>query len=311
MKFAYRLCFAILVLALALQAGCGKNDGGRNQPATQVAAKVNSYEITVHQINNFLVRAPNVAPEVADRAKAEILARLIDQQLARQKAIEKKLDQSPGVLQALEAANLEILARAYFDHIVASLPKPTPGEVKKYYSEHPELFAQRRLFSIEEIVFSADDRTITDLHAVASKSKSIQEVTDWLADRQIAFVANRGMRAAEQIPLDLLPRLQRLRDGDIQIYDAGKKHQVVRLVGSKFEPIDQTAAVQRIQQFLANQRAREAITKELKQLREQARIEYMGEFVGGAVEAKAKAAAPSGPAQIPRQNIEKGAGGLY
>ena len=147
MRPCHRLCLVPLIFALAIAAGCGKSDD--KKAATQVAAKVNSDEITVHQINNVLARAPNVTPEVAERAKREILDKLIDQQLAQQQAIEKKLDRSPNVLQVLEAAKTEILARAYLEQIAAAQPKPTPEEAKKYYAEHPELFARRRVFNLE------------------------------------------------------------------------------------------------------------------------------------------------------------------
>ena len=291
MKVAYRLCFAPLALVLALAAGCGKKDEAKKPLATQVAARVNSDEITVHQVNNVLVRTPNIAPQAADRAKAEILARLIDQQLAQQQAIGKKLDRSPGVQQALEAAKTEILARAYLDQVTANLAKPTAEEVKKYYAEHPELFAQRRVFSIEEIALVADDGLAAELRSVAAKARSLKEIVDWLAARQVAFVPNRGVRTAEQIPLELLPRLQQMKDGDTQVLDAGKNRQLIRLVGSKPEPVDEAAAAPRIQQFLANQRASEAVAKELKQLKQQAKIEYLGEFAGGAAAAEAKARA--------------------
>jgi EpsD family peptidyl-prolyl cis-trans isomerase len=62
------------VLALALAGGCGKSD---DKKATQVAAKVNSDEITVHQIDNVLARTPNITAENASIAKKQILDRLI------------------------------------------------------------------------------------------------------------------------------------------------------------------------------------------------------------------------------------------
>ena len=293
MKLTRRLCFAPLLLGLALAAGCGKKDAEKKQAATQVAARVQSDEITVHQVNNVLARTPNLAPEAAERAKTEILNRLIDQQLARQKAIEKKIDRAPGVQQALEAARTEILARAYLEQLAASLPKPTPEEVKKYYAEHPELFAQRRLFSIEEIALAAEDELAAGLRAVAAKAKSLKEVADWLEARKVKFAPNRGVRAAEQIPLELLPRVQQMKDGDIQVFDVGQNRQVIRLVASKSEPVDEAVAAPRIQQFLFNQRSSEAVAKDLKLLREQAKIEFFGEFASGpaAAEAKAKAQA--------------------
>jgi len=88
MRPCHRLCLVPLIFALAIAAGCGKSDD--KKAATQVAAKVNSDEITVHQINNVLARAPNVTPEVAQRAKREILDKLIDQQSAEANTEKRK-----------------------------------------------------------------------------------------------------------------------------------------------------------------------------------------------------------------------------
>ena len=138
----------LLALAVAI-GGCNKKQ--ETPAATQVAAKVNADEITVHQINSILARLKNVTPEAAPQAKREILAKLIDQQLAKQQAIAKKLDRSPNVVQAIESARNEILARAYLEQLAAAQPKPTADDVKKYYAEHPALFAERRVYSLEEI----------------------------------------------------------------------------------------------------------------------------------------------------------------
>ena len=145
-----------LLLVMFLAIGCGKKEEAK--AATQVAAKVNADEITVHQVNNVLARSPNVTPEIAEKAKREILNRLIDQQLAKQQAIEKKLDRSPNVVQAIEAAKDEILARAYLEHVAGAQPRPTEEEIKKYYAEHPELFARRRVFNLEEILMQPTGR---------------------------------------------------------------------------------------------------------------------------------------------------------
>src|SRR5262245_36926444 len=123
---------ALCVLADAVLAACGK--GEDKKVASQVAAKVNGYEITVHQVNSALARQ-NVRPERAEQAKRQILELLVDQQLARQQALERKLDRTPNVVQALESSRNEILASAYLQQIAASQPPATPEEVKKFYAE--------------------------------------------------------------------------------------------------------------------------------------------------------------------------------
>ena len=98
------------------------------------------------------------SPEAAPKIRREILDKLVDQELAVEQAVEKKLDRSPEVLMAIENARREILARAYVEQITASMPKPTVDEAKKYYAENPQLFAERRIYNIQEIVTSRISR---------------------------------------------------------------------------------------------------------------------------------------------------------
>ena len=100
---------AALVAVLALGA-CGSS---RDKVASQTAAKVNKQEVTIHQINFVLQQQRGLRPDQADAASRQILERLIDQQLAVDKAEEFKLDRDPRVVQQIEAARRDILARAY------------------------------------------------------------------------------------------------------------------------------------------------------------------------------------------------------
>lgn len=290
MNSQFAMVLAVALGFVVVATGCDKRDEAK--PATQVAARVNSDEITVHQVNNVLARNPNIAPESAPQAKREILDRLINHQLARQKAIESKLDRTPNVVQAIEASKTEILARAYLEQVAAAIPKTAEWEVKKYYKEHPELFAQRRLFTLEEIAFVAGAEVATGLRGLLPKTRSVQEIADWLQSRGVKIAVNRGVRAAEQIPLEMLPKLQAMKEGQLQLFEsAGDRYQVIRVVAYKTEPIDEASAAPRIQQFLWNRRTSEVIAKEMKKIKEQAKIEYMGEFAESAAATATQAGA--------------------
>ena len=290
------LKFGALLLAAALAAGCGKRD--EKAPATQVAAKVNGDEITVHQVNDVLGRQ-NVRPEQAESAKRQILERLIDQQLARQQALEKKLDRTPRTVQAIEAARSEILARSYIEQIASAQAKPSPEEVKKYYAEHPELFSQRRLFNIEELVVASSGPVAAGIKQRAAKAKDLQEIAAWLKTQNTEASAQRGVRAAEQIPLPWLAEMQKMKDGEIRVFENGERLNVVRVAASRSAPVEETAATPYIQQFIFNQRLNETIGKQIQSLRDKSNIEYMGEFSGKAKDAAPKAKAAPEPFQKP------------
>ena len=302
MSTSLNLAFIVLIFALAFTTGCGKNDDATDPKiATQVAARVNGDEITVHQVNDVLARNPNIAPEFANQAKGEILDRLIDQQLTKQKAIENKLDRSPKVMRAIEAAKSEILARAYQEQIAESLPRPVPVEVHEYYKQHPELFAQRRVFDLEELAFVANSEIATGLREQLTKAHSLQQIADWLQSQGVKFAANRGVRAAEQVSLEMLPKIQAMKEGEMQLFELdGARFQIIRLVASKAVPVDEASVTPRIQQYLANQNTNEALAKEMKKIKERAKIEYLGEFAdGAAAKTKAKPQAEGRPKEEP------------
>lgn len=269
-----------VLLTVAFITGCDKKDDAK--VATQVAARVNADEITVHQVNRILAQRQDIQPEFAAQAKRVILDRLINQQLARQKAIEAQLDRSPEVVQAIEAARTEILARAHVDGINRTLLKPTPLEIQKYYESHPELFAQRRIFSLEEIAFTANADAAAELGKRLASSRSMKEIADWLQSKGVKFSANRGVRAAEQIPLAILPRMHAMTKGDIQLFEAAPgRFQVIRVVDFFEAPMDQANAAPRIERFLFNQVSGKAVAREMSEIRKQATIEYLGEFAEG------------------------------
>lgn len=273
-------------LCVAVVAGCGKDD--EKKVASQVAVKVNSDEITVHQVNNVLARLQEMRAQVPANARGEAVERLIERELARQQAIQRRLDRSPQVVQAIEAARAEILARAYLQQVAAGKAKPTAGEVKKYYAEHSELFAERRLYVLEEMTFEPREDIAAELRGRVGKAGSLQEVGDWLKAKQVEYTVQRIGRPAEDIPLEMLPALKTMKDGDIQVVEYAGRVSVLRVAASRPAPVDEATATPRIEQFLANQRSGQSITEELKRLRAQARIEYLGEFAASAAQVPAK-----------------------
>ncbi|SEK25985.1 EpsD family peptidyl-prolyl cis-trans isomerase [Nitrosovibrio tenuis] len=287
-KFTLRML--LLGVALGLVA-CGSKD--MEKPASQVAAKVNSGEISVHQLNYVLTRTGVGAssPETAPKIRREILDKLIDQELAVEQAVEKKLDRSPEVLMAIESARREILARAYIEQITAAMAKPTIDEAKKYYSENPQLFAQRRIYNIQEIMLPATAGVADELRGMLDSGKSMEDIANWLKGKEIKFAAGNATRAAEQIPLELLPKIHPLKVGQGLILQSPQSITVMRLAASQSVPVSEEAALPRIQQFLGNQRAAEAAKQEVKTLKSKAKITYMGEFSNAGTNAATQPAA--------------------
>ena len=288
---------AALVAALAL-AGC--SDKKKDKTTSQVAVKVNKEEISVHQINFALQNQRGLRPEQAEAASRQILERLIDQELAIQKAQELKVERDPRVVQQIEAARREIVARAYVEKVGEAAAKPSAADVKKYYDDKPALFKERRIYSIQEIAVEAKPEQVATLRAQLAGAKSIAEFTDWLKANGYRFAGNQAVRSAEQLPLNMVDTFARMKDGQAMLVPTGNGAQVVVLAGSKAEPVDEARARPAIEQFLLNEAKRKLVEADMKALRGAAKVEYVGKFAEGAASAAAPAAAPApAPAAAP------------
>ncbi|MBB1162528.1 EpsD family peptidyl-prolyl cis-trans isomerase [Aquariibacter albus] len=284
-----------LVATSTLLAACG-GDNSSDKPATQVAAKVNKEELSVHQINFLLARQGNLAPEQVEPAGRVVLDKLIDQELTVQKAIEQKMDRDPRVVQALDASRREIIARAYVDRIGNSAKPPTEDEIRDYYTKNPALFSQRRIYQLQEFVVDGTIEEIKALHPKVTAAKDAGQLAEIMRGSGLKFGASQAVRAAEQIPLAVLPRFAKLRDGEIMVNLAGTRMQAIYLASSRSAPVDETQARPAIERFLLTEAKRELITKDLKALREAAKIEYLGKFADMKNTQPAPAEAKTGPA---------------
>ncbi len=294
-SFSSRIALGLSTLTCAvLLAACG---GGKEGGATQVAAKVNKEELSVHQINHVLQRQPGIKPEMVPAASKRILEGLIDQELAIQQAVELKVDRDPKVVTAIEAARRDIIARAYADRVAESAAKPTPEEVKAYYSGKPALFAQRRIYSLAEFAIEApaDQR-----EALAGKLQGVKSPSDLAAALNAAgikFASRNVTQAPENLPLPMVDKIAAMGEGQSFTVGTPAGLTLVFVTAAKPAPVTEDAARPAIEQFLLNDRKRKLVADEIKRLREVAKIEYKGQFAnapaGAASGVEAPAVAPT------------------
>lgn len=309
---SFSLMLSALAVAIPLS-GCG--DKSDAKAATQVAAKVNGAEISVHQINAVLAKASGVTSENAPRARKEVLDRLIDQQIAVEQAIAKKLDRNPDILLSIESARRDILARSYLEQIASAQPKASDEEIKRYYDEHPDLFAKRRIYSLQEVAIPKNGVPLEDLKGLLSSGKSLEEIAGWLKNKGIPARGNSGIRPAEQLPLEILPKVAQMKDGQTALIDGPQQAYVMHVAASQAAPVDDAAARPLIQQFLQNQRNTKAIAEEMKKLKDSAKIELVGDFAAAGPTAPAATPTPVAASQAGADNtgsnaVEKGVAGL-
>lgn len=263
---------ALLIAALsAAPAGCERASADRMDRAP-VLARVNGAEISLAA----------VAPAATGRAGLrEQLDKVIDRELLVQRALALQLDRDPGVVAAIDAARRQILAQAYMDKLGAG--RVSAEEAHAFYAENPALFAERRVYRLRELVVSAPAELTDMLRAEAARAASLDDLAAWLRSRDARFSVVALTQPAEELPLAYLPRLARMKDGEIALFarpawsGAAEGVSVIQLEHAEPAPLDEPQARPLIERFLAARKRLEVASAEVKRLRESARIEYTTE----------------------------------
>jgi EpsD family peptidyl-prolyl cis-trans isomerase len=268
MALAARFAFPVGLLVVVALSACSKGEAD-GKPAFEIVAKVNEQEIQANELNSM---AANGAPPGSE--EGVVLERLIDQELMVQQARERNLDRDPRVLKSFEAAQREILARAYLEQVTEQSSPPTAKEIAAFYRAHPELFAKRRIYSLEEMEIDVPAARLDELRALARRAADLQEVTDWLARERIAFRLANSVKPAEQLPFDSLKGFARMKDGQMVLTPTRRGALLVRLAASRIVPVDEASAQPMIERYLLNARKVALAKAEVERLRGRARIEY-------------------------------------
>jgi EpsD family peptidyl-prolyl cis-trans isomerase len=312
-----RISAGVVWLSIALLSGCG-NSGG-SKPATQVAVKVNDGEISVHQVNALLARVPatGLTPEQQMQVRKRVVDELVDQQLLIERSLQAKLDRDPEVLAALESSRRQILSQAYIQKKIGATAKPADDDIQRYFDANPALFSQRKAYRLQELATNIPTERLPDLDNRIKASKSLEDVAEWLQRNGYQFAARSAVRGAEQLPLAALPKVAEMRNGEMAAFVNDDRVTILQVVDTQAQPLNEKEAAPYIEQFLTNTKREELLKAELKQLRQTAKIEYVGDLAdassltstgkggGAAGSEQTKAAKPTAEAAV-----DKGVRGL-
>lgn len=299
-RFAHKVYLPLLLVALV--AGCGekKDEAASDGKApAQVAAKVNGVELTMQQVNFALQRIPNLDKDQSAAASLQVVRNLVDQEVIAQKALSDKLDRDPEVVQALDAARRQILAESYMNRKLGKPAEPTEAEVTEYFDAHPELFSKRKIYRLQELSVKAPQDKHEAIRTQLAASKTLNDFAEWLKAENLPVKAAQGVKAAEQLPQTLLPKLAEMPDGQALVVNSPDGLLVIVLADSQVQPVTMEQAKPIIVRLLQKQARQKAAKAELDTLKTAAKIEYLGEFVGAgkqetAPDANSESAADNG-----------------
>ena len=271
--------FSPIVLALSavfVLTAC--NDKDEKKSPSQVLAKVNDAEITVHQLNFVLAQTPNATAE----QKQQLLDQLIDQELLVQKATELKLDREPNVVQAIEAAKRQILAQSAAERVIGKPAEASKAAIDAFYAQNPGLFADRKTYEFVMFVLPTASYNAA-ITAQLNDATSAAQVKSILDAAGVKFDMNEVTRSAEQLPMAMLPKFAAMNQGDILSMPEGEKLILLQLKASHAAPVAPADAEPMIKRFLGTSEAQNNAKAKLKAIRDVAKVEYLQKFASAPV----------------------------
>lgn len=278
-----------LATAICLLAGCNKPSSGD----TQIAATVGKGEISVHQVEEALRRQPALAADQPDTAAKTVLDGLIEQEIAAQAATSEGLDHEPAVVQALELARRETLAKALQDRVAAGVALPTTAEIDQFYADKPALFSQRRIYVLQEFAVNASAASLPSLQQLAQAARTPEELADALRKAPLSFQTRVLPKAPEDMDLSLVNSFAALGEGQSVVLSQPGGVAVYMVLSARPAPVERAAATQAIFSFLLSARRREALGARMKALRGSVKIDYLGSFAKPVAPAASSASAAS------------------
>jgi EpsD family peptidyl-prolyl cis-trans isomerase len=271
---------AMLVLTLgasALLAGCLNDKKGAAADASQVAVTINGDEVSIHQVRALLTTQPGLANRGADAGQVALNI-LVDQELAAQAARKGGLDKRPEVIQLIELAKRDVLAKAYQESVQANLTQPDTETVDRYYDEHPELFGHRKRYTLTETTLRGAPEALKPVLDKVEQAPTTEAIKSLVSTLGLPVDSRNFTLWAEELPLSILPRLVYLKDGQSVGVMQAQGLVIVTVQHAEERPMSRSLADGPIRAALLADARRKAMDEAMASLRQQAKMSYNPPF---------------------------------
>jgi EpsD family peptidyl-prolyl cis-trans isomerase len=251
--------------------------GGCERTATgQVVAVVNGEEITLSDLNSEIKASAASASGAPEAIREAALQRLIDRKVLVQEARKRGIEKQPDYLQGERRARDDVLINLFAQQVTQNIPIPTPADANSYIAAHPERFAQRTVYKLDQIQFAspADRNKLKALEA----AHDMAAVETALNKMNIKFMREPSAMDSFSTPPELIKRVLALPVGEPFVIAGGPviyvsvvtEKQAIPLVGEEAR----AAAARVVRENAINAAAQ----NQVKQARSAAKIDYQPGF---------------------------------
>ncbi|BBO99779.1 EpsD family peptidyl-prolyl cis-trans isomerase [Sulfuriferula nivalis] len=273
----FSLCSRSMLLGLMcvpfFLAGCSSSHGV-DKGKTQVVAKVNGEEVTVHEVNQYMSHLTQL-DGTPEQMRKQAIDAVIDQHLLQTAAKQAKLDRDVNVVQAELDSKKNILIDAYKARQFHSGTAPTDQQIAAYYQSHPVLFSDRKLYQLQQLRVQSSAENQTSLLAQLKQSDNIDAFVHWLDAQHIPYDTSNTTKAPEDMSPSERSLIMQIKVGEAAILNQDQDSiSIDLLLATQPQPISLAHAQLRIRDLLIAESAAQQVALWLKQARLNSKIVY-------------------------------------
>lgn len=270
---------ALMVGTALLLAGCGKKDGEVEKG--QVVATVDGKDVTVHELNAELQGAnlpANLGGEQKKQVEQAALQQVVNRRILSDIARERGLDKTPMFLLQEKRAEEQILVQMLQRQMSSAVKTPTQTEVADFMAQNPDLFAQRKIFTIDQIQFQAPQDA-----SVMKKYEPLKEMSAVEAQLKadgLQFKRSPATLDVANANPELVQQVLKMPKDEIFIIPAGRVMIANRITDTKVQPLTGPQAQQLATAMIQQKKFQELIKRDLepKVKKAESEVKYQAGF---------------------------------
>lgn len=291
-----RMMAALMIGAALTLASCG--DGEAAPEKGQVVATVNGKDVTVHELNAELQGANvpnNVNAEQKKQLEQAALQQVVNRRILADIARERGLDKTPMYLLQEKRAEEQILVQMLQRQMSSAVKQPSQTEVDTFIAQNPDLFAERKIFSVDQIQFEApkDPNVLRKYQPL----KTMDEVAAMLKQDGLQFRRAPATLDVATASQELVQQVLKMPKDEIFIIPAGRVMVANRITDTKVQPLTGPQAQQLATNMLQQRKFQDLIKNDLepKVKKAEGEVKYQAGFAPpkNAAGTPATAAAPA------------------
>jgi len=233
-----------------------------------VVATVGGKEITQLELQAELAGVNTPDAKTRKLAEQQAVQMIVTRTILAEAARKQQLDKTPDFALQQQRTIDGLLVQTLQNKLANAVPAPSDDEAQRYITDHPDIFAQRKIFVVDTIRMArpTDPKVIQGLQPL----KTLPDVEAYLTANHIEHGRTSGNIDAVGVNPDMIAQIVKLPPNEVFLYQANGAVLVNQIRETHIVPFEGDQATKYALALIKRQRTQEAVQRGLKQIVTQA-----------------------------------------